>query len=159
MKHFTVEVRKDCKICGGPLPNSRFRTYCSPRCRNKEYSKRYRQQRNEWQRNKWGKYSADKLQCMICGKWYVQIGTHVVQRHKMTAREYREDMGLPLKRGVVPAWYRKEKGETAMENGTVENLKIGKKFWYVKDDPKAKIVTGWKGRHGQKGYEPDDHYQ
>jgi len=30
-----VELRDNCKECGGPLPNARFRTFCSKTCRTK----------------------------------------------------------------------------------------------------------------------------
>jgi hypothetical protein len=38
------------------------------------------------------------------------------------------------------------------ENGTVENLKKGASKRYKKGDPRAKEVTGWKGRNGAKGF-------
>jgi len=46
-------------------------------------------------------------------------------------------MGLDVKRGIVPKWYRELKGEEALDNGTWENLKEGKKFWFVKGDERA----------------------
>ena len=48
-------------------------------------------------------------------------------------------MGLNVKRGVVPEWYREVKGEIAMENGTYKNLKAGKKYRYKKDDPRLQL--------------------
>jgi predicted nucleic acid-binding Zn ribbon protein len=30
-----IELRDNCKICGKPLPNARFRTFCSTECRTK----------------------------------------------------------------------------------------------------------------------------
>jgi endogenous inhibitor of DNA gyrase (YacG/DUF329 family) len=36
-----IEIRTDCKVCGGDLPNSRFRTYCSEKCRRKFFNKKY----------------------------------------------------------------------------------------------------------------------
>jgi len=35
-----IELRKNCKICGDPLPNARFRTFCSTKCRIKAYNKK-----------------------------------------------------------------------------------------------------------------------
>jgi endogenous inhibitor of DNA gyrase (YacG/DUF329 family) len=141
-KTFIVEIRTDCKICGKPLDlKKRQRSYCSKECRNKVYTHRYAVQRNEWQRNNRGKapeVEGTKVQCPICEKWYVQLGTHVIQRHEYeTAREFREDNGLDVKRGTVPEWYKELKGEIAMENDTVKNLKSGKKFWFKKHDPRA----------------------
>ena len=57
-------------------------------------------------------------------------------------------MGLDVKKGTVPAWYRKLKGDMALENGTWKNLKAGNKFRYEKKDPRLKLYG--KGR----GYKP-----
>ena len=134
-KNFSVEFRKDCKICGKPLKKGQ-RVYCSKLCRNREYNKRYAIYRREWQRDWWGKapeIEGTKIQCPLCKKWYVQVGSHIVQRHGYeTAREFREDMGLDVKRGIVPEWCRQLKGELALDNDTWKNLKKGQKFWFKK---------------------------
>jgi predicted nucleic acid-binding Zn ribbon protein len=49
-KKFTVEIRDTCKVCGGKLPNSRYRTYCSKKCRKKFYNDRDKEKLLEWQR-------------------------------------------------------------------------------------------------------------
>jgi len=49
--------------------------------------------------------------------------------------EHRFD--LEVKKGVVPTWYKEMKGDQAIGNGTVGNLKKGKKFWFKKGDKKA----------------------
>lgn len=144
---FKVEIRTDCKVCGNDLPKG-FRTFCSKTCRQKETNRRTRDYQRKWQQDKRGEYAEGKKKCIICEKWYVQLGTHVIQAHEYdSAREYREDNHLPLKRGIVPKWYRKLKGDLAKKNGTYKNLKAGKKFWYEKGDKKAKVVTGYKGRN------------
>ncbi len=142
-----VESSESCKICGAPIKNKRFRTFCSKKCRTRSYSIKYREARRLWQFNKRGEYKKGKLQCIICKKWYVQVGSHVQAVHKITAREYREEYNLPLKRGVVPRWYRQKKGDQALSNGTVANLKKGKRYRYRKGDPRAKVK---KGQHGFK---------
>ena len=54
MNNWKVEIRENCKICGGKLPNARFRTYCSPECRNKSNNKKQKESgyNTEWQRKK-----------------------------------------------------------------------------------------------------------
>lgn len=140
-RKFKVEIRKDCKICGNPLPTKRHRTYCSPTCRNREYGKRYFQYKKEYARERRGKAPEEggtKIQCPICDRWYVQLGTHVIQRHEYeTAREFREDNGLDVKKGTVPVWYKEMKGKQALENKTYKNLDKGKKYRFKKDDPVA----------------------
>jgi len=55
-KNWTVELRDNCKVCGGALPNARYRTFCSTKCRVKSdnakqvasgYCKRYQKARYE----------------------------------------------------------------------------------------------------------------
>lgn len=152
---FKVEIRKTCKGCGKPLAKG-YRTFCSKTCRDKSYIGKYKDTRNAWQRKKSGAFAPNKRRCLICGKWYVQVGTHIVQRHHLTAREYKEVYDLPLKSGIIPKWYKDLKGGQAMENGTFNNLKKGAKFRFKRDDPRAKATTGWKGRNGSIGYQEEN---
>ena len=157
-KRFKVEIRKTCKICNKPL-SIECRTYCSSKCRNKCYYLKNKNYYKKWQQKKWeetsGQYSPHKKKCKICGRWYVQVGSHIVQKHKMTAREYRESFDFPVKRGIVPKWYRKIKGEAALENKTFKNLMKGKKNRFRKGDRRAKVTTFWKGRR----YKSDEFYE
>ena len=126
-----IEIRKDCKICGADLP-FRSRTFCSTQCRTKSTNMRCRGYQKSWAQASRGKEAKNKIQCLICSRWYRQVGSHIVQKHEMTAREYRELFDLERKRGILPPDLRELKGEQALENGTWENLKIGKKFWFKK---------------------------
>jgi predicted nucleic acid-binding Zn ribbon protein len=139
---FKVEIRKDCLICGGSLPTPRFRTYCSKKCRDKNFNLKYASERAKWQieyKNKKALLPSPlKIQCKDCSRWYVQIGTHVIQRHGYSsAREYKQAHGLDVKRGVVPNWYKEMKGEMVFDNGTVANLEAGAPYRFVPGDPRA----------------------
>jgi hypothetical protein len=135
LKH-KIEIRQDCKQCGKDIVNARYRTFCSKECRNKYYNKKYSARGTEWHRKNRDRIasepSEDKCQCLICGKWYVQVCSHVYQVHKMTGREYREYFRLEVKKGVVPEWYRKLKGEQAIDNETYKNLEKGAGFRFKK---------------------------
>lgn len=154
-----VKFRENCKICKGKLPK-RHRNYCSKKCRGKEYYQRYKEYQREWQRQQRGTYAAWKKKCIICGKWYVQMGSHVTWTHKITAKDYRKMYDLPLKHGIVPKWYRELKGQIAKENKTYLNLLTSKskRTRFRKNEKRAKIVTGWKGRRGSLGYPQDEYY-
>jgi len=138
---FKVEWRKTCKVCGEPITQNRFRTFCSDKCRNKFYQKKYQTYRSEWQRAKYDRNASvkddKKLKCPICGRYYVQLCSHVLQRHGMTAREFKVAFGYDVKKGRVPTWYKEKKGEISIENKTFLNLKKGKKYWFKKGDHKA----------------------
>lgn len=134
-KHFTVEIRTSCKVCGDPLP-FRQRTYCSTKCRNHTNNQNRKVYMTDWHRKQRdaiaSKPSKEKIQCLVCGKWYRQVGTHIVQVHKMKAREYRAKYGFDVKRGQLPDDLRQLKKEQVFENGTVNNLKAGKKHRFKK---------------------------
>ena len=90
---------------------------------------------NEWAKKKRQEELAnnpDAIECLICGNKYLQVGSHIVQVHGMTARQYREKFGLDVKRGLTKGEYRKKKAETTLVNGTYKNLEAGKKFWFKK---------------------------
>ena len=111
--------------------------FCSILCRNRSYQPRV----TEWGRKYRDKMAIpgdNKIKCKYCGKWYIQVGSHVVQRHGFeTAREYRIYYDLDRKRGLTAGDYRKRKGNAVFQNGTVKNLNKGKKYWFVVNDPKA----------------------
>jgi hypothetical protein len=139
-----IEIRKDCKLCHKKITANRSRTYCSQHCRRLFHSRKNQQRSIDWHRTNNDKLATikdlNKVKCLICGRYYVQIGTHVVQRHKFnTCREYREEFDLEVKRGIVPKWYRKLKGDIALENKTYKNLKIGKKYRFKKGDKKVGV--------------------
>lgn len=138
---FKVEIRKTCKVCDESITHPRSRTYCSPGCRNKFFNKKYAGNHVAWNRAKRDREAMApddrKVQCLICGKWYVQVGSHIIQVHGSTAREYREAFDLERKRGTVPAWYRQLKGDQALENKTYENLKAGAKYRFKPGDIRA----------------------
>jgi predicted nucleic acid-binding Zn ribbon protein len=127
-----------CPICKKPFKRtSNSQKFCSSQCRESTY----KDYRAKFQLERYDrialKLSPDKIQCLYCGRYYVQVGTHVVERHGMTAREYREYYDLERKRGIVPEWYRKQKGDQALENKTYKNLETGAPHRFVKGDKKA----------------------
>ena len=136
-----IEIRKTCKICGHPL-GYRQRTFCSKTCRNKNNYQKHKITQAEWQRRRDDTLaeipSTAKVQCLICGRYYIQLGTHIVQRHHMTAREYREYFDLEVKKGLTPEWFHKLKGDITIENNTYKNIiETGKKYRFTKGSKNA----------------------
>lgn len=43
----------------------------------------------------------DRLQCHLCGQWYRSLAAHVLQRHHLTAHEYRAAFGLSTSTALV----------------------------------------------------------
>lgn len=135
-----MKLRTTCKICNKPL-KKRQRLFCCKEHRYKDQNQRYKKKQADWQRDRDDKLasipSPDKIQCLICGRYYVQLGSHVVQRHQMTAREYREHFDLEVKKGLTPEWFHRLKGDIAIKNETFRNLISGKKFWFKKGSTTA----------------------
>lgn len=139
---FKVEIRTTCKLCRGDITEKRYRSFCSDLCRKRFHSRKNQDKSVNWNRKRRAKIASSpderKVQYLVCGNYYVQLGSHVVQAHGYkSCREYREEMKLDVKRGVVPKWYRELKGEITINNGTYENLKAGSKYRFVKGDSRA----------------------
>ena len=47
-RSFKVEIRDTCKVCGGELPNARFRSYCGDKCRKSFYNKGNTEKMKQW---------------------------------------------------------------------------------------------------------------
>ena len=45
-------------------------------------------------------FSGDRIQCLLCGKWFQRLPSHLKAIHEMTSDEYKEMYGLPWKRGL-----------------------------------------------------------
>jgi len=106
---------------------------------------------NEWHKKKRQEELADDpdaIECLICGKKYIQVCTHVVQAHDMTAREYKDKFGLWTD-GIIRGEYRKRKSKSPLENGTWENLKKGKKN-RIKKGEGLRYKRGYKKKFTKK---------
>lgn len=115
---------------------------CSPECL-REY-KKIRQR--EYLYKKHLENGMAKKKCGICGRWFRKVGSHVWNIHGVTAREYREEMGLPVKKGILPDDAKEIMREHFFANQAKvgKNLTVnGKPFRYVKGDPRAIDSGGW----------------
>lgn len=133
---------KICKECNKEfVVQSNSQIYCSQKCRNKVQYRRIggaEYQREYWRRkNQSDKPAKNKIECLICHNHYRKVGGHITQVHGMTCREYREMFDLEVKRGLLTESERQPLRENVFDNGTVDNLKSGKRFWFVKGDKKA----------------------
>ena len=75
-----------------------------------------------------------KIECFICGKYFRRVCRHVQQAHGLTSREYKEEFGLDVKRGILTEADRKHMEEKTRENGTINNLKGGEVNWFKKGE-------------------------
>ena len=80
----------------------------------------------------------DMIECLLCHKFYVFLGSHVRQTHKMLMLDYKKQFGLDTKRGRTAGQFRELKNKT---NKGVKNLKLGAKYRFVIGDVRAGRYT------------------
>jgi len=64
-----------------------------------------------------------KTKCLICGKVFDYLGTHVVQKHRpLTARDYKDAYGIDHKLRLISDEVAEKKSIATKANGTIKNL-------------------------------------
>lgn len=74
-------------------------------------------------------------QCHLCGNFYIRLGRHIVHAHSMSARDYKIELGLPLKMSLVAP------------NSTVDRKYIWESYT---DEERERILANLKKGHGKK---------
>jgi uncharacterized C2H2 Zn-finger protein len=70
----------------------------------------------------------EKIKCPICGLWFRRVCSHIYQKHKMTAQEFKKEFGLPRGMGVIVPEFRKIISENAKNNfSKIEKNIMGEK--------------------------------
>jgi hypothetical protein len=65
-------------------------------------------------------YKGDKIQCLICGKYFKALGAHINKSHGLNVDLYKEKFGLPWSKGLcgcVTADRMRDNAETARAEG------------------------------------------
>lgn len=107
-KYLKIDLESHCLICGKPTEfaslNLGYNKYCSKKCRNRSLSisnKVFLTEEDE-RAQKELKYKSDiiddyheslkkeaeEAECLICGKYYANLGYHVGQAHNISPKEY-----------------------------------------------------------------------
>lgn len=60
----------------------------------------------------------ERVQCHLCGKWYIHLGCHVVKTHHMEAQEYKARFGLANIVGLASSALKSHLGEVNGERLT-----------------------------------------
>ncbi|HEC32778.1 MAG TPA: hypothetical protein ENI63_00780 [Candidatus Kaiserbacteria bacterium] len=77
----------------------------------------------------------DKLKCLLCGKLYDHLGSHIWHGHHITAREYKEEFELPYNMSLIShsVYLKKSEAFEKHREKYVKNLlKNGKKYQFKK---------------------------
>jgi len=58
-----------------------------------------------------------KVQCHICGRWFIELGRHTSTKHKVSADEYRAYFGLACGRALCPQSLSDIRRKNALSSG------------------------------------------
>lgn len=67
---------------------------------------------------------ADKIECLICGKQYINLGSHVARHHGVPARDYKRAFNIPRKCGLMGLSLRSHLSEIAHSSERLEQTRI-----------------------------------
>lgn len=107
---------------------------------------------NEWTKKKRQEELAnnpDAIECLICGKRYIQVCTHIVQVHGMTAKEYKDKFGL-WRRGIIKGKYKEKKSRITLENKSYVHLPEAGKNTRIKKGDSKRYKRGYSQKFTKK---------
>jgi len=149
----------NCRTCGVNLlmykiKNPRLRSYCGKTCRDKWHTRArvasgYSQAVQARQSDARASVARPgAIQCAICLRWYKRPAHHAWQRHGVSAREYKKDVGLSLTRGITTQADHDRMRLHALDNGMdVRLAKLGARTRYTQGDIRAKAKSNpWGGK-------------
>jgi len=93
----------------------------------------------------------DKLKCLLCGKSFGHLGSHIWHRHKVKAREYKEQFGLPYDMALISEEIYRKKRDAFNEHREkyLKNFQAsGTEFQFKKGHPGERRVS----EHERKVY-------
>jgi hypothetical protein len=126
-----------CQVCKKPFKTSRPQyKYCAG-CRKIAYRKLQTEGSRRFYAKNTGLFSKGKLKCKICGKWYIQLCSHVIQKHGMTSKEYKQMLGTYTSKGLIPKWYHDLKSEQVKPSSKLSALIHGYKTRFKPGDSRA----------------------
>lgn len=89
----------------------------------------------------------DTLQCHMCGTWHNSLAHHLRKEHAMSARHYKEMVGLNQSSALISENYRARLIAAKLKNGTLgRNIRPGKP---KTEEEKAKIAATLRNRTRQ----------
>lgn len=85
----------------------------------------------------------DKLKCLICGKSFRHLGSHLWHGHHVLAREYKEEFGLPYKMSLITDEIKEKKRDATVNMVPTfkKNFKNSKQFQFKKGQTGQRRVS------------------
>lgn len=69
----------------------------------------------------------NSITCLICGYSGKLLTPHLKSKHHLTAKEYRQQFGIPARTPLISKSYRSQRSKIAREKGIGEKLKEARK--------------------------------
>lgn len=85
-----------------------------------------------------------RIKCLICGKYWNHLGSHLWHKHQVLARDYKEEFGLPFKMSLISQEVYEKKSEAFNKHRKkyLNNLlKSGKKYRFKKGQSGVRRIS------------------
>ena len=113
-----------------------------PRVSNKQRQKLIAGQPNMSQRTLGIlKYNGQKIQCGICGKWYILLALHIIRTHGWSLNDYRVEFSLNRSQPLCTPEFSKKCGDHLIERGL-----RGRNLWKTQPLKTIGTTTRMQGR-------------
>jgi len=76
-------------------------------------------------------FSGDTIECLICGRHFKRLQTHLVAKHGVAADDYKRRFGLPWTRGLTSAASQANSGWTEERKANARKLARRSQFFKV----------------------------
>ena len=85
----------------------------------------------------------NKLKCLICGRSFKHLGSHLWHGHHVLAREYKEEFGLPYNMSLITDEIKEKKSDATLhwKETFKENFKNSKKYQFKKGKPGIRRIS------------------
>lgn len=134
-----VQPDKGCEWCNKPLPTIRHpkAKFCDTVCRGRD---RYARE-----------HAGEGIKCLICGKTFNRVGSHVVQVHGYSSTlEYTREFGLMSRETHTERHAKAMRSKVAEKS--IKNLSSGARTRFVKGgDHGERLKEFWSNRKLKKG--------
>lgn len=83
----------------------------------------------------------DLIKCLVCNEFLHSLASHLIMKHGISPKSYKEAIGLPTSAPIDGLITRKRKSKSAIDNNVYENIR----FHSENGGPRM-------GAHGKSGY-------
>lgn len=107
-------------------------------------------------------FAGDRIQCLLCGKFYKMLATHIVRIHGVSVDNYKKQFGLPWCKGLSCEDSSKKMSINSKRRVAIGDIKVGvghlsqeqkDRLWYSKKRPRCPADKKEHIKRGRKALE------